>query len=100
MTNGLTSVVSGSFSHGLSALIGGVVNLLVALFVAGFAISWTFKAMDKLTTNINEKDEFKNGNVAIGIVYAGILIGASDLIAAGVAGVSSALTATLNVIFG
>jgi uncharacterized membrane protein YjfL (UPF0719 family) len=100
MTSGLTSVVSGSFSHGLSALIGGVVNLLVALFVAGFAISWTFKAMDKLTTNINEKDEFKNGNVAIGIVYAGILIGASDLIAAGVAGVSSALTATLNVMFG
>jgi uncharacterized membrane protein YjfL (UPF0719 family) len=100
MTHGLTSVVSGSFKSGISALIGGVVNLLVALIVAGFAISWTFKAMDKLTTNINEKDEFKNGNVAIGIVYAGILIGASDLIAAGVAGVSQAITTTLNVIFG
>lgn len=100
MTHGLTSVVSGSFKSGLSALIGGVVNLVVALFVAGFAISWTFKAMDKLTKNINEKDEFRNGNVAIGIVYAGILIGASDLIAAGVGGVSSAITTTLNVVFG
>lgn len=98
MTAGLTSVVSGSFKAGLSALIAGIVNLVVALIVAGFAISWTFKVMDRLTTNINEKDEFRGGNVAIGIVYAGILIGASDLIAAGVAGVSQALTTTLNVI--
>lgn len=98
MTNGLTSVVSGSFKAGLSALIGGVVNLVVALIVAGFAISWTFKAMDKLTSSINEKDEFRAGNVAIGIVYAGILIGASGLIAAGVAGVSAALTTALNVL--
>lgn len=98
MTNGLTSVVSGSFKSGLSALIGGVVNLIVALVVAGFAISWTFKAMDKLTSNIDEKAEFRGGNVAIGIVYAGILIGASDLIAAGVAGVSAALTTALNVL--
>jgi uncharacterized membrane protein YjfL (UPF0719 family) len=99
MTHGLTAVVSGSFGAGLSALIGGIVNLVVALIVAGFAISWTFKAMDKLTSNINEKDEFRAGNVAIGIVYAGILVGASDLIAAGVGGVSSAITTTLNVIF-
>ncbi|MDZ4773118.1 MAG: hypothetical protein SGI72_08275 [Planctomycetota bacterium] len=100
MTNGLTSVVSGSFKSGLSALIGGVVNLIVALIVAGFAISWTFKAMDKLTSNIDEKAEFRSGNIAIGIVYAGILIGASDLIAAGVAGVSAALTTALNVLIG
>lgn len=100
MTAGLTGVVSGSFGAGLSALLGGVVNLIVALIVAGFAISWTFKVMDKLTTNINEKDEFRNGNIAIGIVYAGILIGASDLISAGVAGVSSAVTNALNVILG
>ena len=73
--------------------------LVVALIVAGFAISWTFKVMDKLTTNINEKEEFKNNNVAIGIVYAGILVGASDLISAGVAGVSSAVTNALNVVF-
>lgn len=100
MTNGLTAVVSGSFKAGLSALVGGIVNLLVALIVAGFAISWTFKAMDKLTSGINEKDEFRAGNVAIGVVYAGILIGASDLIAAGVTGVSSALTTALNVFIG
>ena len=99
MTHGLTGFVSGSFKAGLSATLGGVVNLIIALIVAGFAISWTFKVMDKLTTNINEKDEFRSGNVAIGIVYAGILVGASDLIAAGVSGVSSALTGALNLLF-
>lgn len=99
MTHGLTGVVSGSWKAGASAALGGFVNLVVALLVAGVAISWTFKVMDKLTTNINEKDEFRNGNVAIGIVYAGILVGASDLIQAGVAGVSQAVTSFLNVIF-
>src|SRR4051812_32668663 len=98
MTRGLTNVVSGSFHSGLSALLGGVVNLVVALVVAGVAITWTFRVMDKLTTTINEKDEFRAGNTAIGIVYAGILIGASSLIAAGVGGVSSAVTNFLNAI--
>ncbi|MBL8859696.1 MAG: hypothetical protein JNL28_14415 [Planctomycetes bacterium] len=99
MTAGLTGFVSGSFSAGLSAMLGGIVNLVIALFVAGFAISWTFKVMDKLTKNINEKDEFRAGNTAIGIVYAGILIGASGLISAGVSGVSAAVTGALNLIF-
>jgi uncharacterized membrane protein YjfL (UPF0719 family) len=98
MTNGLTGLVSGNFSNGLSAVLGGVVNLLVALFVAGIAISWTFKVMDRLTTTINEKEEFKNNNIAIGVVYAGILIGASSLISAGVSGVSAAVTNFLNAV--
>jgi uncharacterized membrane protein YjfL (UPF0719 family) len=98
MTHGLTGFMSGSFKAGLSAIIGGVASLVVALVVAGFAISWTFKVMDKLTTTINEKDEFKAGNTAIGIIYAGILIGASSLISAGVGGVSSAVTNLLNTI--
>jgi uncharacterized membrane protein YjfL (UPF0719 family) len=99
MTRGLTGVARGNFGAGLSAVLGGVINLIVALFVAGFAISWTFKVMDKLTKNIDEKEEFKSGNVAIGVVYAGILIGASALISAGVAGISSGTTAFLNAIF-
>jgi uncharacterized membrane protein YjfL (UPF0719 family) len=99
MTSGLTGIVSGSFKAGLSAIVGGVVNLIVALVVAGVAITWTFKVMDKLTTTIDEKAEFKAGNTAIGILYAGILIGASSLIAAGVGGVSKAVTSFLDVIF-
>ncbi|MFN8642317.1 MAG: hypothetical protein U0802_11925 [Candidatus Binatia bacterium] len=99
MTSGLTSVVSGSFKSGLSALIGGIVNLIVALIVAGFAISWTFKVADRLTASINEKGRVPRRQRG----HRHRLRrhpdhGASDLIAAGVAGVSQALTTTLNVI--
>lgn len=99
MTRGLQSLVVFDIKNGLSAVLGGAVNLIVALAVAGLAISWTFKVMDKWTKDIDEKAEFKNGNAAIGIVYAGILIGASTLIEAGVSGVSSGLTKFFTALF-
>ena len=99
MTAGLQSLVVFDFRNGLSALLGGAINLVVALAIAGLAISWTFKVMDKWTKDIDEKAEFKSGNVAIGVVFAGILIGASGLISAGVSGVSSGLTKFFTAIF-
>jgi len=99
ITRGLQSLVVFDFNHGLSALLGGAVNLIVALAVAGLAISWTFKVMDKWTKGIDEKSEFKSGNTALGVVYAGILIGASTLIEAGVSGVSSGLTQFFSSLF-
>ncbi|MBI5432417.1 MAG: DUF350 domain-containing protein [Planctomycetes bacterium] len=96
MTTGLQNLVSGELSAGVGAVIGGALNLIVAIMVASFAITVTFKVMDKLTNNINEKDEFKNGNIAIGIVYAGILIGVSGLISAGVSGIGAAVTSFLS----
>lgn len=99
MTSGLQGIVTFDFKAGLAATLAGAVNLVVALFVAGIAISWTFKVMDKWTKNIDEREEFKGGNVAIGVVYAGILIGASELISAGVSGVSSGLTAFFSALF-
>jgi uncharacterized membrane protein YjfL (UPF0719 family) len=96
MTKGLTGLVQGEFGAGLWALLGGLFNLVIALLVAGVAISWTFKVMDKWTADIDEKAEFKSGNVAIGVVYAGILIGASALISAGVQGISLAVTQFLD----
>lgn len=99
MTAGLQSLVVFDFKNGLSAILSGAINLVVALAIAGLAISWTFKVMDKWTKDIDEKAEFKNGNVAIGIVYAGILIGASGLISAGVSGVSTGLTKFFTALF-
>jgi len=99
MTAGLQSLVVFDFKNGLSAILSGAINLVVALAIAGLAISWTFKVMDKWTKDIDEKTEFKNGNVAIGVVYAGILIGASGLISAGVSGVSAGLTKFFTALF-
>ena len=96
MTEGLTTLVSGGWKDGLGALIGGVANLVIAIAVAGLAISWTFKAMDRFTKDIDEKAEFRGGNISIGIIYAGILVGASELIASGVSGVSSGITGLVS----
>jgi uncharacterized membrane protein YjfL (UPF0719 family) len=96
MTKGLGSFASADWSTGVSAIVGGVFSLVIALLVAGFGISVTFKVMDKLTTDIDEKEELKSGNIAIGIVYAGILIGVSSMISAGVAGIGQALTGFLD----
>lgn len=93
MTKGLGSLTNMDWSSGVSAILGGVINLVIAILVAGFGISVTFNVMDKLTTDIDEKEELKGGNVAIGIVYAGILIGVSGMISAGVSGIGQALTA-------
>lgn len=96
MTTGLQNLVNGELSSGIGAVVGGALNLLIAIMVASFAITVTFKVMDKLTQNVNEKEEFKNGNIAVGIVYAGILIGVSGLISAGVSGIGAAVTAFLS----
>lgn len=96
MTTGLQNLVNGELSSGIGAVVGGALNLVIAIMVASFAITVTFRVMDKLTQNINEKEEFKNGNIAIGIVYAGILIGVSGLISAGVSGIGASVTAFLS----
>jgi len=100
MTSGLKDVVGGDWGHGIAAILGGALSLVIAISVASFAITVTFSVMDKLTTDIDEKQEFKANNTAIGVVYAGILIGVSGLISAGVSGISSGVTSFLNVLFG
>lgn len=98
MTQGVGSLATLKLGAGLSAIIGGIVSLIVSISVASFAITVTFRVMDKLTTDINEKDEFRQGNVALGIVYAGIMIGVSGLIAAGVSGIGARVSDVINAI--
>lgn len=88
---------------GLTGLFSGVLNLAIAIMVASFAVTVVFKVMDKLTAGIDEKTEFANGNVAIGILYCGTLIGVSGLVASGVkgigTGVSMLITAVWHLVF-
>lgn len=74
---------------GFVGLFSGLLNLLIAVMVASFAITVVFKVMDKLTTGIDEKTEFAEGNIAIGILYCGTLIGVSGLVASGVKGIGT-----------
>ena len=74
---------------GFVGLFSGLLNLLIAVMVASFAITVVFKVMGKLTTGIDEKTEFAEGNIAIGILYCGTLIGVSGLVASGVKGIGT-----------
>jgi uncharacterized membrane protein YjfL (UPF0719 family) len=96
MTRSLLTLGSGGVMNGVIGLIAGVINLLVAIAVASFAITVVFRVMDKLTGNIDEKAEFRANNAAIGVVYCGILIGVSGLVAAGVTGIGSGLSLFLS----
>lgn len=98
MTRGVGNLASLAWGAGLSAIVGGIISLIVSISVASFAITVTFRVMDKLTTDIDEKDEFRTGNVAIGVVYAGIMIGVSSLIAAGVSGIGARVSDLINAV--
>lgn len=96
MTRSLLTLGSGGVLNGVIGLVAGVINLGVAIAVASFAITVVFRVMDKLTTTIDEKAEFKANNIAIGVIYCGILIGVSSLVAAGVTGIGSGVSLFLN----
>lgn len=98
MTRSLLTLGSGGVLNGVIGLVAGVINLFVAIAVASFAITVVFRVMDKLTVGIDEKAEFKANNPAIGIVYCGILIGVSSLVAAGVTGIGSGVSLFLNAV--
>lgn len=96
----MASLNASNWWQGISALVSGSINLIVAIMVASFAISVTFKIMDKLTKDIDEKKELAEGNIAIGIIYGGIMIGVSGLVSAGVSGIGSSINALLNAVLG
>lgn len=96
MTRSLFTLGAGGVLNGVIGLVAGVINLFVAIAVASFAITVVFRVMDKLTSNIDEKAEFKANNPAIGAIYCGILIGVSSLVAAGVTGIGSGVSLFLS----
>ena len=96
MTKSLAATFGGEWYIGLIGLLSGLINLGISILVASFAITVVFRVMDKLTTDIDEKSEFANGNIAIGIVYCGILIGVSSLVTAGVTGIGSGFSVLLT----
>jgi uncharacterized membrane protein YjfL (UPF0719 family) len=70
-------------------LVVGVLNLAFGLLVAIVAIYIALKILDKITVDINETEEFKQGNVAVAIMEAGVLLAVSFVIQAGVSGITN-----------
>jgi uncharacterized membrane protein YjfL (UPF0719 family) len=95
MTRALFAIGADPFG-GLVGLFSGVLNLVIAVMVASFAITVVFKVMDRLTVGIDERAELADGNIAVGILYCGTLIGVSGLVASGVNGIGTGVGMLLS----
>lgn len=72
-------------------LIMGVIQLLVSLVLAVGAQYLGISVFDRLTREIDEIEELKRGNVAVGILIASIVIAIALIVQSGVAGFSAAV---------
>jgi uncharacterized membrane protein YjfL (UPF0719 family) len=102
ITASLNGLIGGGLTlkQALSGVVGGAVNLAVAIAVASLAITLVFRVMEKLTKGMSERQEFAQNNFAVGAIYCGLLIGVSQLVASGVAGVGTGVNLFLSTLFG
>jgi uncharacterized membrane protein YjfL (UPF0719 family) len=100
MSNVLDNLIHQSIGQTFVGLLAAAINIVVAISVASFAITVVFKVMDRLTTNINEVEELKANNVAIGAVYAGLIFGVSFLVSSGVTSIGMGVNALLGSLLG
>jgi len=71
----------------------GVVNLLVSLGLATYAVRMAMGFLNKFTKDMDELKEVAKGNVAVAVLMAGVLISVSSVVQAGVAGIARILEA-------
>lgn len=86
---GMTSALTANPS--ISAIIGGIIQVLVGIVLAVVAIYIAINVLDKITTGIDEMAELKKGNVAVAILMAGVLLAVSFVVQAGVSGIATAI---------
>lgn len=96
MSRVLSNLARESFWHSVTGLLSAIINLIVAVAVASFAITVVFKVMDKFTADIDEVKELKANNTAVGMVYAGLIVGVSFLVSSGVTSIGMGVNAILN----
>ncbi len=64
-----------------------VVRFLVAILFAVAAQYLAIKVFDRTTTRIDELEELKKGNLAVGVVLAAVILSVATIIAGGVSNV-------------
>lgn len=76
----------------LIAIGAGVLQLIVGLALASFTIWTGIRIFDKQTKNIDEIEELKKGNVAVGVLMAGVVLSIATIVQSGISGLSRAVT--------
>jgi uncharacterized membrane protein YjfL (UPF0719 family) len=79
------------FVAAMVVLVVGIIQLIIALALAIAAIYMGINLLDKLTKGIEEVEELKKGNVAVGIIIAAVVLSIAIVIQAGVQGMTAGL---------
>ena len=99
LTNVVLSVGSTTIAALLVGLLGGLINLLIALGLASAAIFIAMSIFNKLTKEFDEQAEIARGNVAVAILLAAILVAVATVISSGVESVGAAISVLGNALF-
>ena len=93
LTQAVTSVSSANLMDYVVPIIFGLIQLAAGVGFAVVSIFLAFNIWDRMTTRIDEKAELLRGNVAVGIVMAGVFIAVALVVREGVSGLASAIGA-------
>ncbi|MDD1710920.1 MAG: DUF350 domain-containing protein [Methanoregulaceae archaeon] len=74
----------------------GLIQLIIAILLAVVALYIGYSTFSKITKGIDEIQELKKGNVAVGIIIAAIFFAIAIVIQSGVAGISIGITNALS----
>lgn len=92
LTSVVLSVGGASITETSIALVGGLINLLVGLALASFAITLAIRIFGKVTKEMDEQAELRRGNVAVAFLLAAILFATATVISEGVGSVGTAIS--------
>jgi uncharacterized membrane protein YjfL (UPF0719 family) len=74
----------------------GLIQLIIAILLAVVALYIGYSVFSKITKGIDEIQELKKGNVAVGIIIAAIFFAIAIVIQSGVAGIAIGITNALS----
>lgn len=92
VSGGVQGLSAAAVNFSVSGVIGGLVQLVLALILAVIAIFLAISIFGKVTKGIDEQAELRNGNIAVAILLSGFLIAVSIVINSGVAAIGQAFT--------
>jgi uncharacterized membrane protein YjfL (UPF0719 family) len=73
------------------SLVGAVVSLAISLALSMWAVKKAIQVFDGLTKGLDEQEELKKGNVAVGILLAAVIYSIATVISGGVLGLTRAI---------
>ncbi|VVB57699.1 Uncharacterised protein [uncultured archaeon] len=78
-------------------VVAAILQLLIGLGLAMSSVYLGLRMFDRMTEGINEMDEIKKGNVAVGILMAAVVFSIANVVQRGVANLTSSVPLDMGV---